>query len=133
MSVYDANDFAGHEQVSFFCDEETGLKAIIAIHNLNRGPALGGCRMYPYATEAEALRDVLRLSRGMTYKAASMNVELGGGKSVIIGDAHTQKTPELLHARTSAPTRTTWPRSRPRQSTSRVCTRRTAATATRRR
>jgi leucine dehydrogenase len=98
MSVYDANDFAGHEQVSFFHDQETGLKAIIAIHNLNRGPALGGCRMYPYATEADALRDVLRLSKGMTYKAASMNVDLGGGKSVIIGDAHTQKTPELLHA-----------------------------------
>ncbi len=98
MRVYDADDFDNHEQVSCFYDQETGLKAIIAIHNLNQGPALGGCRMYPYATEDDALRDVLRLSRGMTYKAASMKVALGGGKSVIIGDAHTQKTPALLHA-----------------------------------
>lgn len=98
MSIFDAPDFKGHEQVVFFSDQDTGLRAIVAIHNTNLGPALGGVRMQPYASEDEALRDVLRLSRGMTYKAATLNVMLGGGKSVIIGDPRKDKTPALLHA-----------------------------------
>lgn len=76
----------GHEQVLFCRDDVVGLRAIIAIHNSTLGPALGGCRLYDYATEADALRDVLRLSRGMTYKAAVAGLDLGGGKAVIIGD-----------------------------------------------
>lgn len=98
MSVFDAHDFDGHEQVIFCHDAASGLKAIIAIHNTNLGPSLGGCRFWPYASEEEALKDVLRLSRGMTYKAALANLELGGGKAVIIGDAATEKTPEKLRA-----------------------------------
>lgn len=76
----------GHEQVVLCRDERSGLRAIIAIHDTTLGPALGGCRLFPYATETEALRDVLRLSRGMTYKAALAGLDLGGGKAVIIGD-----------------------------------------------
>lgn len=98
MPVFSARDFSDHEQVVFGSDRESGLKAIIAIHNRNRGPALGGCRMWPYASDDEALRDVLRLSRGMTYKSAMANLDLGGGKSVIMGNPRTQKTEALLHA-----------------------------------
>lgn len=76
----------GHEQVVYCYDEPTGLKAIIAIHNTVLGPALGGTRLWNYATDEEALIDVLRLSRGMTYKAAISGLNLGGGKAVIIGD-----------------------------------------------
>jgi leucine dehydrogenase len=86
----------GHEQVVFCQDEVTGLKAIIAIHNTVLGPALGGTRMWNYATEQEALTDVLRLSRGMTFKAAISGINLGGGKAVIIGDAKTMKTEAYL-------------------------------------
>ena len=82
----------GHEQVVHFYDQATGLKAIVAIHNTHLGPALGGTRMWTYKTEEEALTDVLRLSRGMTYKAAITGLNLGGGKAVIIGDAKTQKS-----------------------------------------
>lgn len=89
---------AGHEQVSFFTDRETGLRAIVAIHNTNLGPALGGCRIWPYESEAAALYDVLRLSRAMTYKNAAMGLDLGGGKAVIIADAGTDKSPELFEA-----------------------------------
>jgi leucine dehydrogenase len=88
--------FDNHEQIVFCNDEETGLKAIIGIHNTNLGPALGGTRMWNYKNEAEALQDVLRLSRGMSYKAAITGLELGGGKAVIIGDAKTQKTDALM-------------------------------------
>lgn len=88
----------GHEQVVFFQDKDSGLKAIVGIHSTKLGPALGGCRMWPYKTEAEALRDVLRLSRGMSYKAAVAGLNLGGGKAVIIGDPKTQKTEGLLKA-----------------------------------
>ena len=77
----------GHEQVVFCQDNETGLKAIIAIHNTILGPALGGTRMWKYDNELDALKDVLRLSRGMTYKAAVTGLALGGGKAVILGDA----------------------------------------------
>jgi leucine dehydrogenase len=76
----------GHEQVILCRNESAGLKAIIAIHDTTLGPALGGCRLYDYASEADAMNDVLRLSRGMTYKAAVSGLDLGGGKSVIIGD-----------------------------------------------
>lgn len=98
MSYFDNSSFDNHEHVSFFHDPETGLKAIIAIHNTNLGPALGGCRMWNYASDEEALVDVLRLSRGMTYKAALAGLKLGGGKSVIIGDSRQDKTPELFEA-----------------------------------
>jgi leucine dehydrogenase len=86
----------GHEQVVFCFDEPTGLKAVIAIHNTVLGPALGGTRMWQYTSEEEAVTDVLRLSRGMTYKAAISGLNLGGGKAVIIGDASTQKTEAFL-------------------------------------
>ncbi|MFI5149629.1 MAG: Glu/Leu/Phe/Val dehydrogenase [Bacteroidia bacterium] len=85
-----------HEQVVFCNDNETGLKSIIAIHNTVLGPALGGTRMWVYKSESEALKDVLRLSRGMTYKSACAGINLGGGKAVIIGDSKTQKTEALL-------------------------------------
>lgn len=98
MSVFSHNEFDNHEQVVFCHDESTGLKAIIAIHNTNRGPALGGCRMWNYVDDQEALNDVLRLSKGMTYKSALANLDLGGGKSVIIGDPRKHKSEELLKA-----------------------------------
>jgi len=98
MSVFSQRDFADHEQVVFCSDEKSGLKAIIAVHNTNLGPALGGCRMWPYASEDEAIRDVLRLSRGMTYKSALAGLKLGGGKSVVIGNPRTDKTPALLES-----------------------------------
>jgi leucine dehydrogenase len=98
MSVFEAVEYDSHETVLFVNRPEAGLRAIIAIHNTRLGPALGGCRMWSYATEQDAIRDVLRLSRGMTYKAAVLDCGLGGGKSIIIGDPHTQKTPELFHA-----------------------------------
>ncbi len=91
-------EYGDHEQVVFCNDRDTGLKAIIAIHNTNLGPALGGCRMFDYASEEDALVDVLRLSRGMTYKAAASGLNLGGGKAVIIGDPKTQKTEGLFRA-----------------------------------
>lgn len=87
-----------HEQVVFCEDAATGLRAIIAIHSTALGPALGGTRFYPYADERQALDDVLRLSRGMTYKAAVSGVHLGGGKAVIIGDPAVDKTDALLAA-----------------------------------
>lgn len=87
-----------HEQVIFCSDNSTGLKAIVAIHNTALGPALGGCRMWNYANEDEALKDVLRLSRGMTYKAAVAGLNLGGGKAVIIGDAKKLKSEALFRA-----------------------------------
>lgn len=98
MSVFSSPHFDAHEQVIFCNDPETNLKAIIAIHNTNRGPALGGCRVWSYPDEQSALTDVLRLSRGMTYKAALANLPLGGGKAVIIADAKKDKTEELMQA-----------------------------------
>lgn len=85
-----------HERVVFCSDQQTGLKAIIAIHNTLLGPALGGCRMYPYPTEKQALEDVLKLSEAMSYKAAMAGLSFGGGKSVIIADPDKHKSPELL-------------------------------------
>lgn len=87
-----------HEQVIFCHDANVGLKAIIAIHNTALGPALGGTRMWNYKTEEEALTDVLRLSKGMSYKAAAAGLNLGGGKAVIMGDPNTQKTEGLFRA-----------------------------------
>jgi valine dehydrogenase (NAD+) len=89
---------AGHEQVVFGNDDETGLRCIIAIHSTRLGPALGGTRFHPYDDEDAALTDVLRLSRAMTYKAACAGLDIGGGKAVIIGDPATTKTEELLRA-----------------------------------
>ncbi|WP_271770144.1 Glu/Leu/Phe/Val family dehydrogenase [Aquimarina algiphila] len=94
--VFGQLSFDDHEQVVFCQDKDTGLKAIIGVHNTILGPALGGTRMYDYATEWDALNDVLRLSRGMTYKAAITGLNLGGGKAVIIGDPKKIKTPELM-------------------------------------
>src|SRR5690606_3242137 len=94
--VFGQLSFNDHEQIVFCNDKDTGLKAIIGIHNTVLGPALGGTRMWNYANEWEALNDVLRLSRGMTFKSAITGLNLGGGKAVIIGDAKTQKTPELM-------------------------------------
>ena len=87
-----------HEEVLFCHDKNVGLKAIIAVHNTASGPALGGTRMWNYKAEEEALVDVLRLSKGMTYKAAAAGLNLGGGKAVIIGDPKTQKTEGLFRA-----------------------------------
>lgn len=86
----------GHEQILFCQDEATGLKAIIAVHNTVLGPSLGGTRMWAYNNEMEALNDVLRLSRGMTYKSAISGLNLGGGKAVIIGDSRTMKNEALF-------------------------------------
>lgn len=85
-----------HEQLLFCNDNETGLKAIIAVHNTVLGPALGGTRMWNYTNELEALNDVLRLSRGMTYKNSISGLNLGGGKAVIIGDSRTMKSEALM-------------------------------------
>ncbi len=98
MSYFEMLRNRGHEGVFFCSDAETGLRAIIAIHDTTLGPALGGCRMKPYASEAEALTDVLRLSRAMTYKSSVAGLNLGGGKSVVLLDRPEQKTPELLKA-----------------------------------
>ena len=91
-------EFSDHERVVFVNDKAAGLKAIIAVHNTQRGPAIGGCRMWPYESADAALTDVLRLSRGMTYKNALAGINSGGGKSVIIGDPRTAKTPALFRA-----------------------------------
>ncbi len=88
----------GHEEIVYCSDINTGLKAIIAIHNTTIGPALGGCRMWNYNSEKEALDDVLRLSRGMSYKAAIAGLNLGGGKAVIIGDSKTCKNEILFRS-----------------------------------
>ncbi|HUF89180.1 MAG TPA: Glu/Leu/Phe/Val dehydrogenase dimerization domain-containing protein [Gemmatimonadota bacterium] len=98
MDVFDQIHDAHHEQVVFCHDAESGLDSIIAIHDTTLGPALGGTRMWQYRSTDEALNDVLRLSEGMTYKAAVAGLELGGGKAVIIGDSRKDKTPELLRA-----------------------------------
>jgi len=94
--VFGQISFDGHEQIVFCNDEDTGLKAIIGIHNTVLGPALGGTRMWTYQSEWHALNDVLRLSRGMTFKAAITGLNIGGGKAVIIGDAKTQKNDALM-------------------------------------
>ncbi len=91
-------DFDDHEQVVFARDVSSGLRAIVAVHSTVSGPAFGGCRMWPYRDDDEALTDALRLSRGMTCKAAICDLPYGGGKSVILGDPKQAKTPALLLA-----------------------------------
>ena len=98
MTVFTSKSFAHHDEVVFCYDARAGLKAIIAIHDTTLGPALGGCRMWRYETEDEALEDVLRLSRGMTYKAAMAGLNFGGGKAVVIGDPHTDKSEAMLRS-----------------------------------
>ncbi len=96
LNLFAQINTTNHEQVVFCNDNATGLKAIIAIHNTVLGPGLGGTRMWNYKDEAAALKDVLRLSRGMTYKAAISGLNLGGAKAVIIGDASKDKTEALM-------------------------------------
>jgi glutamate dehydrogenase/leucine dehydrogenase len=98
LAVFDEVARGGHEEVVYGYDEVSGLRAIIAIHSTALGPALGGTRFFPYPTEEDALADVLRLARGMTYKAAAAGLDLGGGKAVIIGDPATDKSERLLRA-----------------------------------
>lgn len=98
MTLFDSPSFEGHEGVHAFSDEKSGLKCIVAVHSTARGPAAGGCRMWPYASAEDALEDALKLSRAMSYKNAMADLALGGGKSVIIGDSRIQKTPALFEA-----------------------------------
>ena len=98
MPIFSSSAFEAHEGVHAFFDEASGLKCFIAVHSTALGPAAGGCRMWPYATEQEAIDDALRLSRAMSYKNAMADIALGGGKAVIIGDSRTQKTPALFEA-----------------------------------
>ena len=98
MAVFDHPEFDDHEQVVFASDPIAGLRAIIAIHNTNLGPAVGGCRIWPYASEADAIADALRLSKGMTLKSSISGLAFGGGKAVVIADSRTDKTPELFRA-----------------------------------
>lgn len=96
MSVFNTQHYDAHEQVIFCSEPTSGLRAIIALHSTARGPALGGCRMRAYASDAEAIDDVLKLSRAMSYKHALGDRPFGGGKAVIIGDPVRHKSPELL-------------------------------------
>jgi leucine dehydrogenase len=98
MTVFSSTAYENHEAAHFFHDARSGMRAIIAIHSTARGPAAGGCRMWNYAGEQAAIDDALRLSRAMSYKNAIADLELGGGKCVIIGDSHTDKTPALFEA-----------------------------------
>jgi leucine dehydrogenase len=98
MSIFARMEEMDHEQIVFFSDPGSRLRAIVAIHDTTLGPALGGCRFWPYKNEEEALVDVLRLSRAMTYKAAAAGLNLGGGKAVIIGDPRAIKSEELFRA-----------------------------------
>ncbi|MBK0400025.1 Glu/Leu/Phe/Val dehydrogenase [Limibaculum sp. M0105] len=98
MDTFTHHDFDDHEQVVFAHDAETGLRAIIAVHDTTLGPALGGCRIWSYASEGEALTDVLRLSRGMSFKAALADLPLGGGKSVMMVGPDRPKTPAMMRA-----------------------------------
>jgi leucine dehydrogenase len=98
MSTFDLMDELEHEEVIFCRNKEVGLRAIIGIHDTTLGPALGGTRMWPYETEEEAIKDVLRLARGMTFKAAAAGLNLGGGKAVIIADPKKDKSEALFRA-----------------------------------
>jgi len=98
MNIFDYLEKYDYEQVVFAQDKESGLKAIIAIHDTTLGPALGGTRMWTYASEEAAITDALRLARGMTYKAAAAGLNLGGGKTVIIGDPRKDKSEALFRS-----------------------------------
>lgn len=96
--MFDHPDFDQHEVVHFIYDQDFGLRAIVAVHNTRRGPAIGGCRVWRYRDEQEALRDALRLSRGMTQKAAVAGIPFGGGKAVVLTDPTRPKTPAMMRA-----------------------------------
>jgi leucine dehydrogenase len=98
LEVFKSIEQYGHEELVLFTNKDVGLKAIVAIHNTTLGPALGGCRMWTYKSDLEAIEDALRLSRGMTYKAAAAGLNLGGGKAVIVGDAKKDKSEPLFRA-----------------------------------
>src|ERR1700761_759003 len=98
MDLFAMREFDGHERVVFANDEATGLRSVIAIHSTALGAAAGGCRMWPYASTSDAVTDVLRLSRGMSYKNAMAGLPFGGGKAVIIGDSRKAKSAELFQA-----------------------------------
>jgi len=98
MNLFETIGQLGHEQVVFFQHQESGLRCVIAIHSTLLGPAFGGIRMWPYASEEDALRDVLRQSRGMTYKAAIAGLDVGGAKAVLLGNPETDKSEALLRA-----------------------------------
>lgn len=98
MGVFDLVDTEQHESIHFGMDHESGLRSIVAIHDTTLGPALGGARFYDYDSEEDALIDVLRLSKGMTYKAACAGLDLGGGKAVIIGDPQRMRSDDLFRA-----------------------------------
>jgi leucine dehydrogenase len=98
VTIFDSPAFQGHEGLHAFADEATGLRGFIAIHSTARGPAAGGCRMWPYRDEQAAIDDALRLARAMSFKNAVADLDLGGGKSVIIGDSRRAKTPGLFEA-----------------------------------
>lgn len=98
MTLFTSPHFAGHEQVSYFHDADTGLRAIVALHSTALGPAAGGCRMWAYPDDQAAVDDALRLSRGMSFKNAMADLPLGGGKAVILGDARRDKTDALMEA-----------------------------------
>jgi leucine dehydrogenase len=97
-ALFNHPDFDAHEQVHVVDDPVSGLKAIIAVHDTTLGPALGGCRVWPYRSQDEALADVLRLSRGMSYKAALAGLPLGGGKAVVLTAPDRPKTPAMMRA-----------------------------------
>lgn len=98
LDIFERLGEHGHEQLVFCNDGSVGLRAVIAIHDTTLGPALGGIRMHRYASEAAAVTDVLRLARGMTFKAAASGLDLGGGKAVILGDPRREKSPELFRS-----------------------------------
>jgi len=98
VAIFDLVDFDNHEQVVYCSDDATGLKAIIAVHSTALGPAAGGCRFWDYVNDEAALKDVLRLSKGMTYKNAMAGLKLGGGKGVIIGNPKNLKSDDLFKA-----------------------------------
>jgi len=98
MGVFGHPEFDHHESVHYFHDAHTGLKAVVAIHSTALGPAVGGCRRWQYASDADALTDALRLSRGMTYKNAVAGLPFGGGKAVMLANALTPKTTDLFYA-----------------------------------
>lgn len=98
MGIFEMMEKEGHEQLIFLHDKLSGLKAAVGIHDTTLGPALGGCRMWPYPTEEEMVKDVLRLSKGMTAKSAATGCDYGGGKAVIWGNPNTDKSEELFRA-----------------------------------
>ena len=98
MKIFDYMEKYGYEELVMYTDKEVGLRAFVCIHDTTLGPAVGGTRMWPFGTEEEALTDVLRLARAMTYKSSLAGLDLGGGKALILGDPNTDKTEALLRA-----------------------------------